>query len=242
MSRVSGFYLLHRGWQDNPVFRNEAFSRRDAFVWMVEQAAYAERRVAGPRGEIVLQRGQFSHSLRFMARAWKWDEAKVRRFVSALVAAQIIDAATDAGQMLVTLCNYDKYQTPAAAPDAATAAAATQQRRGGDAKKKEGNEGKEGKEEPPKGGKRGRAVIAEKPLDVEAQVWDDFQRLRGKKRAPLTETALKGIAREAAKVPGLTLNDALALCCERGWQGLKAEWVKEGNGGRRGNGSGWINA
>lgn len=239
---MSGFYLLHRGWQDNPVFRNEAYSRRDAFVWMVEQAAYAERRVAGPRGEIALQRGQFSHSLRFMARAWKWDEARVRRFVSALVVAQIIDAATDAGQMLVTVCNYDKYQTPSAAPDAATAAAATQQRRGGDAKKKEGNEGKEGKEGSPKGDTRGRVVIAEKPLDVEAQVWADFQRLREKKRAPLTETALKGIAREAAKVPGLTLNDALALCCERGWQGLKAEWVKEDKGGRRGNGSGWINA
>jgi len=97
--------------------------------------------------------------------------------------------------------------------------------------------------EPPKGGSRGRVKLAEKPDEVESQVWDDFKRLRDKKRAPLSETALKGIAREAAKVPGLTLNDALAVCCERGWQGLKAEWLtKEGNGGRRGNGSGWLNA
>lgn len=96
--------------------------------------------------------------------------------------------------------------------------------------------------EPPKGGSRGRVKLAEKPDGVDAQVWDDFKRLRDKKRAPLTETALKGIAREAAKVDGLTLNDALALCCERGWQGLKAEWVKEGNGGRNRNGSGWLNA
>lgn len=96
--------------------------------------------------------------------------------------------------------------------------------------------------EPPKGGSRGRVKLAAKPDEVDAQVWDDFKRLRDKKRAPLTETALRGIAREAAKVDGLTLNDALALCCERGWQGLKAEWLKEGNNGRRGNGSGWLNA
>lgn len=96
--------------------------------------------------------------------------------------------------------------------------------------------------EPPKGGTRGRVKLAEKPDEVDAQVWDDFKRLRDKKRAPLTETALKGIVREAAKVPGLSINDALAVCCERGWQGLKAEWMKEGSGGRRGNGSGWLNA
>lgn len=96
--------------------------------------------------------------------------------------------------------------------------------------------------EPPKGGSRGRVKLAEKPDDVDAQVWDDFKRLRDKKRAPLTETALKGIAREVAKVPGMTLNDGLVMCCERGWQGFNAAWVKEGNGGRNRNGSGWLNA
>lgn len=139
----AGFYLMHRGWQDHPVFRGEAFSRRDAFVWMIEEAAYRDRRASTAQGEIALARGQFSHSLRFMARAWKWDEAKVRRFIAAMSRAEIIDATTDAGQTVINIRNYAKYQAMGTVPDAAPDARATQRRRSGDANKKEGNQGKE---------------------------------------------------------------------------------------------------
>lgn len=142
MAEPNGFYLLHRGWQDNPVFRGEAFSRRDAFVWMIEEASFKDRKIAAPKGELTLARGQFCHSLRFMAKAWKWEESRVRRFLSSLRAAKIIDAATDAGQTLVTVCNYDKYQTDKKSAAAATDAASPQQRRGDAANEKEGNKGK----------------------------------------------------------------------------------------------------
>jgi len=64
--------------------------------------------------------------------------------------------------------------------------------------------------------------------DCDPQVVADFLAIRKAKKAPLTPTALDGIRREAATV-GLTLESALRTCCERGWQGFKAEWVK-GNG------------
>ena len=54
-------------------------------------------------------------------------------------------------------------------------------------------------------------------------VWQDFLAIRKAKRAPLTATALAGIAREAGKV-GLSLPEALAYCCEAGWQGFNAGW------------------
>lgn len=91
-----------------------------------------------------------------------------------------------------------------------------------------------------KGGKR--VKLAAKPDDVTDDVWSDFQSMRRQKRAPLTETALKGIAREATKA-GWSLNDALRECCERGWQGFKAEWVNNNKGKSNGNGSrpsGWL--
>lgn len=137
---MSGFYLMHRGWQDHSIFRNEAFSRRDAFVWMIEEAAFQDGEVWIGGTMLRLKRGQFSHSLRFMAKAWKWDEAKVRRFLKSTQEAKIIDASTDAGQTVITICNYDKYQTVSPQDDAPIDAAATQQRRGSDAKNKEGKE------------------------------------------------------------------------------------------------------
>ena len=59
---------------------------------------------------------------------------------------------------------------------------------------------------------------------VDPQVVADFKALRKQHKAAITPTALAGIKREASKA-GLTLNSALAMCCERGWRGFKAEWV-----------------
>lgn len=73
--------------------------------------------------------------------------------------------------------------------------------------------------------KRKRVSNVQKPESVSEQVWEDFSALRTKRRAPITETALKGIQREAEKA-GITLEAALSTCCERGWQGFKADWYK----------------
>lgn len=78
------------------------------------------------------------------------------------------------------------------------------------------------KEEKPK---RKRSSNVQKPESVSEQVWNDFTTLRTKRRAPITETALKGIQREAEKA-GITLEEALSTCCERGWQGFKADWYQ----------------
>lgn len=66
------------------------------------------------------------------------------------------------------------------------------------------------------------------PADVPAGVFADFLAIRKAKRAPLTATALAGIGREAAKA-GISLADALAVCCERGWVGFRADWYGEGS-------------
>jgi len=60
--------------------------------------------------------------------------------------------------------------------------------------------------------------------DVEKTVWQDFVILRKAKKAPLTKTVVDGLRREADKA-GLTLEAAIRICCESGWQGFKAEWV-----------------
>lgn len=59
---------------------------------------------------------------------------------------------------------------------------------------------------------------------IAPQVAADFRKLRQAKKAAITQTAVDGIKREAAKA-GLTLEAALAMCCERGWTGFKADWV-----------------
>lgn len=64
------------------------------------------------------------------------------------------------------------------------------------------------------------------PKGVDVSLWNDYLKVRKAAKKPLTDTALKGLIREAEKAK-ITLSDALQTCCERSWVGFKAEWVKE---------------
>jgi len=62
------------------------------------------------------------------------------------------------------------------------------------------------------------------PEGVNMGLWEDYLKVRKAAKKPLTETALKGLIREAEKAK-ISLSDALQTCCERSWIGFKAEWV-----------------
>ena len=74
--------------------------------------------------------------------------------------------------------------------------------------------------------KKEKATVVACPDFVEQQVWDDFLSIRKAKNAPMSETALRAIEREAKKA-GWSLNTAISESVSRGWQSFKAEWVKE---------------
>lgn len=63
-----------------------------------------------------------------------------------------------------------------------------------------------------------------RPRNVSKKTWDDFLIHRKNKKAPLTETALKGIKNEVKKT-SISLEDALVMCQARGWQSFKSDWV-----------------
>ena len=80
----------------------------------------------------------------------------------------------------------------------------------------------------PKGDVARKRALA-RPDEVSEGVWQDFQAVRKAKRAPLTDTALKGIRREAGKA-GISLADAIAYCVERNWVGFNAGWYADRTG------------
>ena len=61
---------------------------------------------------------------------------------------------------------------------------------------------------------------------IPAELLSDYLKVRkAKKAGELTETAFKGIEREA-EIAGIAVEDAIKHCCERGWVGFKADWIK----------------
>lgn len=66
----------------------------------------------------------------------------------------------------------------------------------------------------------------ETPFGVSEIVFKDYIQLRNKLKAPVTETAIKGLQREADKA-GISLEQVMTICCQNGWKGFKAEWMKK---------------
>lgn len=152
---VGGYFCVPRGWRQDPVFRDEPATEREAWIWLLEEAAFAphEKRV----GAVIvrLQRGQVAASTRFLAGAWGWTDSRVRRFLTRLRNRRSVDALTDAGVTVISICNYDEIQNATEQTDAAPDAEPTRDRRSGDANDKKGIRKTENHPATPR--KRGRA-------------------------------------------------------------------------------------
>ena len=113
---------MQRGWQDHHVFANEPYTEREAWEWLIGNAAYEDRkRRIGPH-VVDVPRGSVVASLRFMQRAWRWkSDARVRNFLSRISIEGMIEVSKNEKQNLtqIALCNYDNFQLPERSENAA---------------------------------------------------------------------------------------------------------------------------
>lgn len=63
------------------------------------------------------------------------------------------------------------------------------------------------------------------PVGVSDSIFQDYLKIRKAKKSPWTPTAQKLMENEAKKA-GISLQEAMEVCCARGWVGFKAEWHK----------------
>lgn len=105
-----GYFLLYRGWRQSEVFKDEPLTEREAWVWLIEEAAYKPRQRDIACKTIGLQRGELAASLTYLERAWKWSRDRVRWFLSKLEKHGMIATDKRVGITVVTVCNYDQYQ------------------------------------------------------------------------------------------------------------------------------------
>jgi hypothetical protein len=119
---AEGWISLHRGWRENALFKGE-FSRADAWVWLIENAAWKPVTVRIKGQTIDLDRGEMSFAQRFLAEKWGWSKSRVDRFIADLRDEGMIKTRSKIGatgshnagqgQSILTICNYAKYQDSA---------------------------------------------------------------------------------------------------------------------------------
>ena len=119
-----GYVKFTRGVLFHPAFqkKNRELCNLGAFMWLVMEASFVDRKYRINNQEITLKRGQLCCSIRYMAEAWGWDKSKVQRYLDQLKNFSVItsdtpnDTPSDTPNNL-TICHYEDYQdTPSDTP------------------------------------------------------------------------------------------------------------------------------
>jgi hypothetical protein len=105
-----GYIAIERGYFEHEMFAHEAFTEREAFMWLIMEAAWKDRRVRRGRLILTLRRGELAHSERFIAQAWRWHRSRVTRFLKRLVDDAMVELKPSRDASHITICNYDKFQ------------------------------------------------------------------------------------------------------------------------------------
>ncbi len=106
---MSGYVRIHRTLCGHPAFRNDAEAM--AFAWMIAKAQWRPTRVRYKERGICLLRGQLAISVRDFAKAMDRDKAWIERLLKRLKAETMIEVRHETGVNVVTICNYEQFQT-----------------------------------------------------------------------------------------------------------------------------------
>lgn len=98
---------------DHDVFSEEAFTEREAWMWLIAKAAWKETRHRVGSAMVVVPVGSLFVTLRELQSTWKWaSDFRVRTFLKLLQSEEMISVDANAGKTQISICNYSRYQNP----------------------------------------------------------------------------------------------------------------------------------
>jgi len=109
---MSGWIKLYRGFRNTDgLIASKVFSDVEAWLWLLENAAWKRVTRATGKGEAVtLDPGQIHVSDRSLATAFGWDRKRISRFLARLEAAQKCRQSRGQSGTIITIENWAKYQ------------------------------------------------------------------------------------------------------------------------------------
>ena len=111
---MSDFIIVPRSIFEADKFGRETYSKREAFLDLVQMAAYDDTEVFINGYRYVKARGQVVVSKSFLAKKWGWSVDKVRRYMSYLErngwCECLCDHQCNQPITLISITSYDSYQ------------------------------------------------------------------------------------------------------------------------------------
>ena len=191
---------LFRKIEENPVWEDNTLL--SIWIRLLIKANHSEGKWWNGNKLISIKPGQFVTSGPKLSAYLRLPRTTAMRKLKILIDLEMVDMEVDKQYTTVTICNYKYYQSIFKGRGQVSGQRTDSERTQVSKNYKE---------------------LINKPSGVDDQIWNDWVLLRKKKRAPITETALDIIVKQAGKA-GISLSDALSECCARGWAGFKADW------------------
>lgn len=115
MQQTGGYIKIPRELFEGPEFGGEKFSRREAFIDLVQMAVFKPTIVNLPGNKVQIGRGQIIASRRFLAARWGWSTGRVERFIDEMCGRG--RCTQENGRITVlTIIDYDSYNGDGAEP------------------------------------------------------------------------------------------------------------------------------
>jgi hypothetical protein len=111
----SGYVKVYRSLLNHAIWIGGRFSRGQAWVELVMEAAYEDHESFATHGPAWIKRAQVLTTQTTLARRWKWDRETVRLFLRELERHSMVrietSKTTSTGFTLITILNYEKFQS-----------------------------------------------------------------------------------------------------------------------------------
>ncbi|HEX5181744.1 MAG TPA: hypothetical protein VFW19_01205 [Allosphingosinicella sp.] len=108
MSLPGGYVRVHRSLIGHPAFRNDAEAM--AFAWLICRAAWQPVELRYKGRLVRLGRGQLALSVRDFAAAMDRDKGWAERLLRRLRARAMVETAKGPGSLIISICNYGRFQ------------------------------------------------------------------------------------------------------------------------------------
>lgn len=125
---MSGWFAVKRGITSHPIFKGHP-ERLAIWLWLLDNAVWQDTPHDIRGKTVTVKRGSVCASERRIADEVGVGYQVVRTFLNRLKADQMINAEVTQGRTIITLCNYEKYQSAKITANAAANADLTQSQR-----------------------------------------------------------------------------------------------------------------
>lgn len=109
---MTGWISLHRSIEDHWLWETDrAFTRLEAWIDILLMVNHKERKIMIGNDLITVKRGQKITSIRKLCERWSWSNSKVKKFLELLERDEMLIVKSDTKKTVITVVNYDFYQS-----------------------------------------------------------------------------------------------------------------------------------